>query len=281
MVKREAEEFCTLLKYERDRRLVGVKFLFSKEDYDRLEIKEATHQMFFCMMVKAGAKGHRMKVKKEHIYCSSAAEVLGFAKPSSETKSGEAFLKENLYGSREVAESIARNTPFLTHSAYGMWIQPLELCEKEPDIVMSFCQPYTAMRIMQAYSYEYGFAEKLRFAGMGGVCTELMARSYQNQDINVSFLCSGTRFAGAWRDDEVGISFPYPVFRKVLDGLWKTMNTYEPDDEKAEILQRARSNGVTVDIEFGKNYHDSSLGVARMGVKGYRSKKCMIRKEEL
>lgn len=45
-MKNKANEFQTLLEYDEKRHLVGVKFLFSKEEYDNQMIKEATHQMF-------------------------------------------------------------------------------------------------------------------------------------------------------------------------------------------------------------------------------------------
>lgn len=272
-MRKEALEFRTLLEFEKNRRLVGVKFLFSKWDYDNLDVKEATHQMFFCMMVKAATIGHGMKVMKEHIYCSAASEVLGFSEPCPDVLSGKQMFERNMYGTEEAAADVAHYTPYLKHSVYGMCIQPLDDFEEKPDIVLAFCNPYTAMRIIQGYSYKYGIAKQICFAGMGGICTELMARSYQNQDMNVSFLCSGTRFAGEWKDDEVGIAFPYHMFLTVLGGVRDTMNTFEPDDKKEEILQRAEKNGISLNVEIGTNYHGSSLGVARIGVTGYRKKR--------
>ena len=161
----EAVEFQTLLGMAKDRHLVGVRFLFSEAEYQEAEGKEATHQMFFCMMVKAAAVGHGMKVRKEHIYCSAAAEALGFAKPLKESEPGEILYKRNMYGTREAAADIRENMPCLKHEVYGMCIQPLEQCDRKPDVVLVFCQPYTAMRIVQGYSYQYGFAKQVRFAG--------------------------------------------------------------------------------------------------------------------
>ncbi len=272
-MEEEAVEFQTLLGLAKDRHLVGVRFLFSEAEYQEAEGKEATHQMFFCMMVKAAAVGHGMKVRKEHIYCSAAAEALGFAKPLEESEPGEILYKRNMYGTREVAADIRENMPCLKHEVYGMCIQPLEQSDRKPDVVLVFCQPYTAMRIVQGYSYQYGFAKQVRFAGMSGICTELMAGAYKNQDMNLSLLCSGTRFAGAWRDDELGIAFPYGMFQKVLSGVRSTVNTFEPDDKKEAIRQRAWEYGGKAEVEMGNNYHGSSIGVARMGVEGYFPKK--------
>lgn len=273
-MRREAEEFQTLLNYEKDRHLVGVKFLFTKEDYLACPVQQASHQMFFCMMAKAATTGHAMKVDKTHLYCGAAAAALGFETPDKDEISGRRLYERNLYGTEKAAADIGGNIPYLQHQVYGMCIQPLELyVQEQPDVVLSFCQPYTAMRIMQGYSFRYGFAKNLQFAGMGGVCTELMASAYQNQDISVSFLCSGTRLAGNWRDDELGVAFPYFMFLQILDGVRSTINTYEPDDKKKEIQDRAEKAGIFVELEFGKNYYGSSIGVARMGQTGYRPKK--------
>lgn len=272
-MKSEAIEFQTLLKYDKKRHLVGVKFLFSEEEYEKQTIKEATHQMFFCMMVKAATVGHKIKATKEHLYCSAAAEVLGFKQPNSDTLSGKTSYLRNMHNSQSVAKSISEDTPYLNHNIYGIALQPLELCEEEPDIVLSFSQPYTAMRIIQGYSYKFGFAKNIRFSGMGGVCTEMVARAYKNKDINVSFLCSGTRFSAEWNDDEVGIAFPYDVFLSVLDGVKNTMNTFESDNKKKEVIERSKKNGCKLDIDMGNNYYDSCLGVAKIGTKGYHTKK--------
>lgn len=271
-MRKEVMEFQTLLEFEKSRKIVGVKFLYTEQEYRRCNVKEATHQMFFCMMVKAATVGHSMKVRKEHIYCSAASEVLGFTEPPWDVRTGKQQYERNMYGTEEAASDIANCTPYLQHDVYGMCIQPLEEFEQEPDMVLAFCSPYTTMRIVQGYSYYYGMAKQIRFAGMGGICTELMARSYGNQDINISFLCSGTRFAAEWKDEEVGVAFPYKMFLCILEGVRNTLNTFEPDDKKEEILQRAEKNQIQLNVEKGTNYHGSSLGVAKMGVIGYRKK---------
>lgn len=272
-MRNKVKEFQTLLEFDEKRHLVGVKFIHSKEKYDSLAIKEATHQMFFCMMVKAATVGHELKCTKEQLYCSAARNVLGFDKPDEDLLSGKTFHSRNMYGDEKAASDIAKDIPYLDHNVYGLIVKPLELYEDEPDVVISFCKPYTAMRIMQSYSYKYGFAKNIRLAGMGGVCTELMARSYKNRDINISFLCSGTRFSAEWKDDEMGISFSYDMFENILDGVRSTLNTFEPDNKKEDIINRASKNGCEVDVEIGTNYYESCLGVAKKGVKGYHPKK--------
>lgn len=271
-MKKETLEMETLLEFEKKRHIIGVKFLRDQSEYDHETVREATHQMFFCMMVKAAVTGHSMKVKKEHIYCSTASEILGFSEPEEETLSGEIWWKRKMYCSKETAGDIAGETPWLRYGVYGMVLRPLECFQTKPDVVMCFCKPYTAMRIIQGYSYQYGLAKQIRFSGMSAICTELMAKAYKTQDISVSLLCSGTRFAGEWKDDEMGLAFPYSMFSDILDGVKKTMNIFEPDDKKEKIIERSLKNNIEENVQLGDNYHKSSLGVAKMGVTGYYPK---------
>lgn len=265
-------QYLASLKYESNRHLVGVQFLFDKNEYDQIDIPEATHQLFFCMMIKIATSGKSLKVTKKHMYCTAAAQILGFSTIDEDVLSGETPYKRNMYCSLDVSKSISEQTPYLKHKIYGMIVQPLELFKTEPHIVVSISNPYTAMRIIQSYSYKFGFAQNIKFAGMGGLCTELVARSYYNNDINVSLLCSNSRFSTAWNDDEMGVSMPYSMFLDVIDGVLETLNLFEPDNKKAEIIARAQTLNVDVDVQMGNNYFDSCLGVAKMGVVGYHRK---------
>lgn len=273
-MKNAIEKFNALIGISEKRKAVGVTFINTKENYDNINIEEATHQMFFCMMVKSATIGHSMKVKKEHMYCSAASEALGFTKPNDDFITGEIGFKRKMYESKEVAEKMVKKIPYIDHKIYGMIVQPLEKYKIEPDVVVIFGNPYMIMRIIQSYSYKYGPVKNIHFAGMSGVCTELVARAYKYNDLSVSMLCSGTRFAAEWKDDEMGIAFPYKMFSELLEAIEKTSNTFEPDNKKQEIRQRVKEKGIILSEKLidGENYHGSSLGVARMGVKGYKVK---------
>lgn len=273
-MKNKVKKMDVLIGFDKHRKPVGVKFIKNKEEYENINIQEASHQMFFCMMVKSATVGHSLKVKKEHIYCSAGSESLGFSNPPDDVKSGKVGFERNMYETEEISSEMAKKVPYINHDVYGMIIQPLENYDNEPDVVILFLNPYKTMRIVQSYSYKFGPMNNIHFAGMGGVCTELMARAYQYEDISISLLCSGTRFAAEWKDEEMGVAFPYSKFDIILDGIEKTSNTFEPDDKKAEIKKRMLENNVTLseNLVDGENYHSSSLGVAKIGVKGYRKK---------
>lgn len=268
-------DFQNCLEYEHNRKLTGVKFIFSEQDYDTCTVPEASHQLFFCMMVKIGASGKHMKVKKEHIYCSAARQILGFSSPTLDILSGKTPYERGMYCSQSIAENVQQQLPYLEHRPFGMLIGPVETFEAIPDIVLSISSPYTAMRILQAYAYLYGSPANLRMAGMGGVCTELMAQAYKSQDINLSLLCSNTRFSCSWKDHEVGIAMPYTMFDKVKDSVVQTMNIFESHQKKRDILRRVEQTGSTAEmppVHIDSNYFDSCLGVAKPGVTGYHKR---------
>lgn len=272
MDKNIIQQLTSGLAFAPDRRIIGVSFIKDEHTYQNEKASESTHQLFFCIMVKVAASGKGIKVKKEHFYCTAAAKVLGFADVSEEIRSGQSFYERGMYESRKAAALIGNNIPYLQHTPYGMVIKPLEEFETPPDIVIIVSNAYTAMRIVQGYSYKYGHNQEISMTGMGGMCTELMARAYYNQNMNVSLLCSNTRFSGNWRDDELGIAMPGSMFKEVARGVLETMNLFEPDYKKREIIERAKKQDVKLDVELGGNYYNSCLGVTKMGVEGYRKK---------
>lgn len=269
MLSDEILEFRTLLEYDKDRRPVGIRFIRTDEDYDSLNVRELKHQLFYCLMIKAANVGHSFKASLKNLYCPFAAEMLGFIEPSRESLSPDRHVERGFYDNLNIAEQVISERPYLSEPISGLLVQPLEDMISDPDVVISISRPYTAMRIMQAYTFKHGISKSSRFSGMSGFCTELTAMAQKNDDIVFSLLCSNARFSAAWRDDEVGVAFPYRLFTDILEGIRKTLDVYETDAHKKEILQRAEVNGLDIELEMGKNYFDSCMGCAEIGQKEY------------
>lgn len=139
---------------------------------------------------------------------------------------------------------------------------------KPSDIVIIIDTPYTIMRIVQGYTYNYGVAKNIRFAGNQGVCSELTARPYEENDINISLLCSNTRFSCKWEDGEMGVGMPYKIFLNVIQGVLQTLNPTEHDYKKEEIIKKSTENNLDLNVVLGKNYYNSSIGVCSLKIKG-------------
>ncbi|WP_248479421.1 DUF169 domain-containing protein [Tepidibacter aestuarii] len=247
-----------------DKKIVGIKFLFSEEDFNSFNVEPAKNKLSYCMMVKIASSGKCVKARAEHFKCNSSARALGIKKTDSYIQSGREYYSYGLYNSLGTAKNVHDKVTYINDHIYGVILQPLEKFEVEPDVVIMISNPYNIMRVSQGYSYTYGMAKNIRFAGNQGVCSELTARPYENNDINVSLLCANTRFSCKWRDSEMGVGMPYKIFLNVLEGILKTLNPTEPDNKKEEIIKRTRERGVEINIIKGQNYYDSSIGVAKL-----------------
>ncbi len=122
-------------------------------------------------------------------------------------------------------------------------------------MIIILCNPYQAMRLTQGYTYSYGFNTSIGMSGMCGVCFESMSKPYNEQDISVSLLCSGSRSNTNWGDDTMMMSLPYKMLQKILTGLIKTANASEPDDYKQDIYKQLQIYGL--EPELGLNMGDA------------------------
>ena len=81
--------------------------------------------------------------------------------------------------------------------------------DEEPDVVLVVTNSYNGMRIVQGYTHVFGYNTSFKIAGNQAICSECTAFPFESNDINVSLLCSGTRYKAKWGDEEIGnrISF--------------------------------------------------------------------------
>jgi len=112
------------------------------------------------------------------------------------------------------------------------------------------------MRIIQGYSHIYGYNTSYKMVGNQAICSEATAYPLESNNINVSLLCSGTRFMGGWGDDEMVVGIPFNRYLSVIDGVYATINPIEPNEKKAEIEAKLKEHNRTdLEIEYDKNYY--------------------------
>lgn len=115
------------------------------------------------------------------------------------------------------------------------------------------------MRIIQGYSHFHGYTTNLQTVGLQAVCQDLTTYPYNTQDINITFLCPGTRLVANWQQDELGIGIPTKFWNDAVEGVVKTTNPFERDSRKRAIIERMDKNGIdSSGIELGKNYDTGS-----------------------
>ena len=136
---------------------------------------------------------------------------------------------------------------------------PLEEYNQEPDVVIIVCNPFNAMRISQGYAYNYGHIENIKFAGMQAICQECTSLPYENDQLNISMLCSGTRMLGKWGENDLAVGMPFRFLEDVVKGIKQTVNPLERNKNKEIIKNKLIENNLDrqLEISFNQNYDDN------------------------
>lgn len=88
-----------------------------------------------------------------------------------------------------------------------------------PDVVVMSVRPVDLSRIIQAYQYNTGKRIEASMGGLRVVNSDLIARPYLTQEINVSTFCLGARLIAEFEADRMGIGMPYSKFVEILQGM--------------------------------------------------------------
>lgn len=254
MKDRDVNRMYKALRLERQ--IVGVKFLYFQHEYDELEIADYGRKTSYCMMVKHAMAGNHFKASLEHFGCRCPIEAFGLDEEMEGVTSGQRYYSLKLYESRAVAKAVTDNIARIPQKICGIEIGPLNELQ-DADVVMLMVNAYQLMRIVQGYAYKWGTPKNLTMAGNQGVCADLTACPFKNNDLNFSVLCAGTRKMCGWRDDEMGVGLPIQMFEPLTDGVIQTLNYIDYPKQKAEIresLSYPEELGVIVDdnLHYGK-----------------------------
>lgn len=238
------------------RKIVGVKFLFSKEEFEASETEQIKGRMPYCKMINYAMEVRGLKVNVDNFGCFSSARVLGIVEVDDWYASGHYYGVCGLYQDMPTAKEITNNISKCNHKAYGLEIKPLEEFENAPDIVIIICNTFNAMRLVQGHAYKYGTHATYKFIGNQALCAECTAHPYSTNDINLSLLCVGTRKSG-FNEHEVGIGIPLTKFVEMVEGLCKTVTPTEQNRRKKIIEEKCNKAGISdIDIIYNQNYGD-------------------------
>jgi uncharacterized protein (DUF169 family) len=242
---------------ELEKKIVGVKFLFGKEEYEKAEAREISNKMNYCVMVKMAMSGKALKSTGKGLACIAGARAIGVTEIDDYHKSGQNGKRLGLYRDMATAKSVRDGMSYCDHNAYGVMVQPLHEFNQEPDVVMMVASPYNVMRIVQAYSYYYGIQPHFKMTGNQAVCSESTAYPYLSNDINVSLLCIGTRHRAGWKDDEMAVSFPFNRLENITEGILATLNIMENNKKKGIIEKKLDQHKISdFKIRYDHNYYD-------------------------
>ncbi len=115
--------------------------------------------------------------------------------------------------------------PATTTSVF-LYSDDFEEMDLIPDVVVLSVRPVELTRIIQAYQYRTG----KRFTGSMGavraVCSDLIARPYLTQEVNISTYCLGARLIARNEADRLGIGIPFEAFKEIVKGMEDSKTGY-------------------------------------------------------
>lgn len=240
------------------RQVVGVKFIFTEEEYNKSEGKNLEHKMAYCTMVRNGMRGDKIKARLENFACLSAAKALGLMDVNHEDKSGKGRVDIGTYKNLTIGRSVSKDMVYCKHKLYGISIMPLKEFKEEPDVVIIVTEPFNMMRISQGYAYNNGQIKNIKLVGMQAICQECTSYPFESNDINISLLCAGTRLLAQWEESELAMGIPFYKLSEIVDGIEKTINPIERNKNKRKIAQKIKENNLqnAVEVIYNKNYDD-------------------------
>ena len=119
--------------------------------------------------------GHSLKAVLDNFGCRASARALGIIPPDELFSSGRHYNNLGLYQDLAVSKNIQQNMTLCRHQAYGVMVKPLASFSAPPDVVLVVGIPFQAMRIIQAFTYHFGYHTNFRMSGNQALCSECTA----------------------------------------------------------------------------------------------------------
>jgi uncharacterized protein (DUF169 family) len=251
------------------RQPVGIRFLYNDELYNRCETAEASAPLPYCLAVRNASLGTACKLNIKKMACLSGARALGVLKSEedivslNDISSGHRSYQMGLYANYAISHQVAKDMVYCQHQVQGIEIKPLSLyTASQPDVVIIVTNSLNMMRIVQGYAYHFGQLKDTKVTGNQAICQECTSYPFERDQVNLSFLCSGTRHVAKWHDDEISIGIPFHYLDKIIDGICQTANPMDSNKAKKLILQKAAKYGLSnqIDIKLGNNYYTGGYG---------------------
>lgn len=253
MKEQEIKKLELALGFKRE--IVGIKFIFIQEEYENIPVKEMEKRNTFCGLTARAMNGELLKAKVDCFTCQGGPEMLGMKTVSNYVKSGKQFATFRLYEDMAVAREVQNELCFVDQKIYGIVVGPLKKME-DADVAMFVCSAWQGMRVIQGYTYHYGMAKNIGMIGNQGICSDLVARPYMKNDLNISVMCLGARMHTKAEDGELGIGMPIRMLWQLIEGVVNTINPSMEDKRKEDLLERLEEEkeDIGITVELGKMY---------------------------
>lgn len=200
------------------RQIVGIRFLVYKKDYNDSTAEAFHGKMRLCGFVNKANHGTKIKVNLDNFSCTGGPNQTGMSPAPEKHISGQGMKHCGLYSDLGIGREICESFNRIPQKIYGMEIGPLSELD-DADVVIIIGMAEQIMRVMEGYSYHYGVPKPLISVGNGAMCSDMTAKPFMRNDINLSLMCCGARTSTISDLGELGVGMPSHMFRYVADGI--------------------------------------------------------------
>jgi uncharacterized protein (DUF169 family) len=194
-----------------------------KADYKR----PSTHlhiQNFICQNFKMSRSyGWTIAVTEKDINCRIARAIYGWDPVTEDTIKWMNLFSVGLYAKdTDASAKLVKHLYRLNNGVHGLIISPLARTKIVPDLILVYCLPAQAMRLIQSYLYCEGGVLEFTAAGRLGSCHEGVAKTLLTNKPQLVILGNGDRIWGGAQDSEVMFSCPHDKLDVLVEGLQTT-----------------------------------------------------------
>jgi len=123
-----------------------------------------------------------------------------------------------------VSEMMAIQPPVM--KGVFFYSNSFEESDLTPDIILLSVRPVELTKIIQGYQYITGEPVNAVINSLRVVDSDLIARPYLTQEINVSSYCLGARMVARFQGDRLGIGIPFNKFELLVKGMEESKSGY-------------------------------------------------------
>jgi uncharacterized protein (DUF169 family) len=203
---------------------VAVGLVKSEEELDedlRPSLKRRA-AMPICQGISIARRyGWTIILGKEEMTCPLGAIAMGFVQPLAEYMDGSLEVP-GWVRTREARARIARNLPRLPYGEHRYLIaSPLEGACFQPRVVLLYCNPAQAMRMVQAAICRTGNPVTSLSLGAAG-CGTYITKALLTDECQLVVCGAGDRIFGLTQDHEMVFAVPAGRMEEILLGLEET-----------------------------------------------------------
>ena len=203
-------------------RWCGVKF----GGVNQRNSRRAARPMSFCQAVAQSGKWP-IVLTKELMNCPGGSRSFGWGDQD------EVFSKsmaEKSGMAADISRSIVTETPKLPGGVEQIIIGTRE----SPDVLISYAQPETAMKLLREWQRLHGNQIVIEISGFMSVCGSVAVKSYLNETVCLSFGCPDARRHASIGRDRLVVGLP----ARSVTGLWTSVAVSSAQGEDAHGRQR-------------------------------------------